>query len=263
MRISADRIDSRNTLARVTVDAEELAMTNHAHPGLGRCLLVVDREEIRPVHRLPHRRIKSQSRRDSWDCHAMTGRTLTLGMTSRAQVALRVGLNSMLTKEVAVVDHVALWRNALRLKLHVTAIAVAYVPLSGVIVTAKARRHAGSKGGVFVLHVHVAANTISRAPLEVTGMGEAQVLARHLGPVPCPSSPMALRARVGVVRVFVTLDASLRRRKVQRAGLTSVLDARVTFETVDALEHVGSVLEGALRLLALALEPEDLGAGAR
>jgi hypothetical protein len=102
----------------------------------------------------------------------MTGRTLTLSVTSRAEVALRVGLNSVLAKEVAVVDHMAFRWDALRLKLYVTAIAVAHVPLSGVIVTAKAGRHVGSKGGVFVLHVHVAANAIPRALIEVVGMGE-------------------------------------------------------------------------------------------
>ena len=176
---------------------------------------------------------------------------------------MRVGLHSVLAQKVAVVDHVALWRDSLGRELYVTAIAVAHVPLSGMIVTAKAGRHVGAKGAVLVLHVHVAANAISRAPFEVAGMGEAQVLARHLGPVPCPRSPMALRARVGVVRVFVTLDAASRRREVERAGLARVLDARVTLETVDALEHVGSMLEGTLRLLALALQPEDLGAGAR
>jgi hypothetical protein len=41
------------------------------------------------------------------------------------------------------------------------------------------------------------------------------------------------------------------------------LDAPVTLETVDAVEHVNSMLEGSLRWLALALQPEDLGAGAR
>jgi hypothetical protein len=157
----------------MAVDAEELAMTDHAHAGLGRCLLVVDREEIRPVHRLAHRRVKSQSRGDSWCRHAMTGRTLTLSVTSRAEVALRVGLHSVLAQKVAVVDHVALWRDSLGRELYMTAIAVAHVPLSGVIVTAEARRHVGAKGGVLVLHVHVAANAISRALLEVAGMGEA------------------------------------------------------------------------------------------
>jgi len=103
----------------------------------------------------------------------MTGRTLTLSVTSRAEVALRVGLYSVLAQKVAVVDHVALWRDSLGRELYMTAIAVAHVPLSGVIVTAEARRHVGAKGGVLVLHVHVAANAISRALLEVDDMGEA------------------------------------------------------------------------------------------
>ena len=253
MWIAAGRVDSGDSLARMAVDAEQLAMTDHAHAGLGRCLLVVDREEIRSVHRLAHRRVKSQSRGDSRGRHAMTGRTLTLSVTSRAEVALRVGLHSVFAQKVAVVDHVALWRDSLGRELDVTAIAVAHVPLPRVLVTAEARRHVGTKGGILVLHVHVAANAISRALLKVVGMGEAQVLACHLGRVPCPLSPMALRARVGVVRVFVTLDAASCRREVERVGLARVLDARVTLETVDALEHVRSMLEGSLRLLALAL----------
>jgi hypothetical protein len=172
-------------------------------------------------------------------------------------------LDSVLAKKVAIVDHMAFWWDTLRLKLHVTAIAVAHVPLPGVLVAAKACRHVGAKGGVFVLHVDVAANAIPCALLEVAGMGEAQVLARHLGPMACPLSAVAIRARVGVVWVFVTLDASLRCRKVQRTGLTRVLDASVTLETVDALEHVSSMLERTLRRVVLALQTEDLGAGAR
>lgn len=263
MWIAAGRIDSRNPLARMTVDAEQRAVTNHAHTGLGGCLLVVDREEIRTVHRLPHGRIKSQPRWDGRNRHAMTGRTLTLSVTSRAEVALRVGLNSMLAKEVAVMDHVAFWWNALGSELYVTAIAVTHVPLSGVFVTAKARSHAGSKGGVPVADVYVASNAISDAFLGVRSMGEAQMLPGHFGPVPRTRSTVAIRARVRVVRLFVTLDATLRRRNVQWAGLPRVLDAPVAFETVDALQHVSSMLEGALLLLALALQPEDFSARAR
>ena len=144
----------------------------------------------------------------------MAGRTLALRVTSRAEVGLRVGLNSVLAKKVAVVDHVALWRDTLRLKLHVTAIAVAHVPLPGVLVAAKACGHVGSKRGVFVLYVHVAANAVSCTFLGVAGVGETQVLARHRGPVTRPRSAMAVRASVRIVRVFVALDAASRRRKV-------------------------------------------------
>jgi hypothetical protein len=74
---------------------------------------------------------------------------------------------------------------------------------------------------------------------------------------------MAIRAQIRVMRVFVALDASLRGWKMQRAGLTRVLDTRVTLDTVDSLEQVRSMLERALRRVALALDPENLGAGAR
>jgi hypothetical protein len=193
----------------------------------------------------------------------MAGRTLALSVTSRAEVALRVGLNSVLSKKVAVVDQMALWRDTFRLQFHVAAIAVTHVPLPGVLVAAEACRHVGSKGGVLVLDVHVAANADPCACLGVAGMGEAQMLARHLRSVARPRAAMAIRAGVRVVRVFMALDASLRCRKMQRAGLTRVLDARVTLDTVDSIEQVRSMLERALRRVALALEPENLGAGAR
>ena len=247
----------------MTVDAEELAVTNHAHPRLGCGLLVVDREEIRAVHRLPHRGVEREPRRDRRDRHAMTGRTLALRVTGRAEVALCVGLNSVLAKKVAVVDHMALWRDTLRLKLHVTAITVAHVPLSGVLVAAKARGHIGSKGGVFVADVHVAAHAISGAFLGMACVGKTQMLTRHLGSMACPSPAMAVLAGVRVVRIFVTLDATGRRRKVQRAGLTRFLDAPVTLEAVDAFQHVSSMFERTLRRVVLALQAEDLGAGAR
>jgi hypothetical protein len=72
---------------------------------------------------------------------------------------------------------------------------------------------------------------------------------------------VAVRARVRVVRVFMTLDASFRCRKMQWAGLSSVPDASVTFETVDPLEDVCAMLERPVLLLLL--EPKHLRARSR
>lgn len=47
---------------------------------------------------------------------------------------------------------------------------------------------------------------------------------------------------------------------MQRPRVSCVLDTRVAFQAVDSLDHVGTVLEGAV--LFFLLEPEHLGTSA-
>jgi hypothetical protein len=75
---------------------------------VSRGLLVVDRDEIRTVHGVPHRLIETESRWNRRHRDAMASRALTLRMARRAQIGLGVRLHSMLTKEVAIVNDVAL-----------------------------------------------------------------------------------------------------------------------------------------------------------
>jgi len=59
--VSAERIGARDSGSGVTVDAEELAMTDDAHARLSGGLLVVNREEVGAMHRLAHRRVEGQT----------------------------------------------------------------------------------------------------------------------------------------------------------------------------------------------------------
>jgi len=61
MRIPTNRILARYPQPRVAVDAKELAVTDDALCGVGDRLLVVDRDEVRSVHRIAQRCIKPKS----------------------------------------------------------------------------------------------------------------------------------------------------------------------------------------------------------
>ena len=163
MGVAARRVDSRNSLTRVTVDAEELAVADDAHPWISRRLHVVYRKKVRAVHRLSHRRIEGQPRRNSRHGDPMAGRAFTLRVTGRAQVRLGGGLQAVLTQEVTIVHHVAFRQGALGRELDMTAVTIAYVPLTSVLVTTEAGGHVGSKGRVLVAHIDVATHAIPGA----------------------------------------------------------------------------------------------------
>ena len=61
MRVPANRILARDSQPRVAIDAKELAVTDDALRRVGDCLLVVNRDEVRAVHRITQRRIKTKS----------------------------------------------------------------------------------------------------------------------------------------------------------------------------------------------------------
>jgi hypothetical protein len=184
-------------------------------------------------------------------------------MAGRTQIALRIGLHPMLAKEVPVVNEMAFGRGAFRCQLHVATIAVAHVPLAGVLMAAEASCHVGAQRGVFKGHVDVAAHAISCPALGVRGVRKSQVLTRHLCRVTSSRSSVAIRAGVGIVRVLVATDAVFRRGQMKRTGLTGLLNARMTLVAVDPFEHVGAMLKRTLWALVLTLEPENLGAGSR
>jgi hypothetical protein len=60
------------------------------------------------------------------------------------------------------------------------------------------------------------------------------------------------------VRFFVARDAILGRRKVDGTFLASELNTRVALQAIDALDHMGAVLER--MVLPLLLETQHLGA---
>jgi len=59
--VPADRIGARDSRSGMTVDTEELAVTDDAHARLSRGFLVVNREEVGAMHRLAHRRVERQT----------------------------------------------------------------------------------------------------------------------------------------------------------------------------------------------------------
>jgi hypothetical protein len=97
------------------------------------------------------------------------------------------------------------------------------------------------------------------AGLHVHGMRESKVLTRHLGRVPIPRAPVAVRTGVRVMRILMALDAPGGGRKVQRSGLAGLLDASVALEAVDAIDDMGAVLE--CPVLLFLLEAQHFGAG--
>jgi len=193
----------------------------------------------------------------------VTSGALPLRVTGRAQIALRVGLHPVLAKKISIVNQVAFRGYAFGGQLHVTAIAIAHVPLPGVLVAAEASCHVGAQRRVFVAHVDVAAHAIAGPALGVRGVRKPQVRSGHLRRVAGSGAAVAIRAGVRVVRILMTGHAILRRRKVKRAGFAGLLNAGVAFVAIDAFEHVGPMLKRTLWIVVLALQPENFCAGTR
>jgi hypothetical protein len=193
----------------------------------------------------------------------MTSRALALGVAGGAQIALRIGLNPVLAKEVSVMHQVALRRAAFGRQLDVATVAVAHVPLSCVLMAAEAGRHVRAQRSIFEGHVDVAANAVAGSGFLMCGMRKPQVFPGHLRGVTSSRTAVAIGAGVGVVRILVAANAVFGRRKMKRTGFAGFLNADVAHGAVDAIEHVGPVLERALLAIALTLQSENLGARPR
>jgi len=107
MWISSCRIGAGNAFARVAIDTEQLAVADDAHARISRRLHVVNRKEIRSVHRLSHRRIEGEPRRNCRHSDPVACRALALRVAGGAQVGLGGCLQAVLAEEVTIVYHVA------------------------------------------------------------------------------------------------------------------------------------------------------------
>jgi hypothetical protein len=110
-------------------------------------------------------------------------------------------------------------------------------------------------------HVHVATDAIAGAFLVVLCVRETKVAACHLSGVPISRTPVAVRARIRIVRLLVALDAVGGRGKMKRSGFPCFFDSRVALEAVDSFHEVGAVLESMVGFVLL--EAQHLGAGSR
>ena len=260
MRVATGCVVAGDPEAGVAIDAVELAVADDALGRVGGCLLVVDRDEIRAVHRIAHRLIETKARGNRGNGDAVACRALTLRVAGRAQIALSVRLHAMLAKEIATVDHVAFGKSHLAGEVDMAPATVARRPLVLVGMAAEAGRMLGLDVVGIDGDVHMAADAVSRAFLAMEFVREAKVAPGHLGGVPISGAPMAVGASVRIVRFRVALDTVLGGRPMERTGLAGRLHAVVAFEAIDALHHVGAVLERVVLLLLL--EAEHLGAGA-
>ena len=242
----------------MAIDAKELTVASDALPRIGSRLLVVHRDEIRTVHRIPHRFVEAEPRRNRRDGDSVTGAALALGMALGAEVALRVGLHPVLSKEIPVVDDVALGQRHFARQVDMTTAAISGRPLTLVRMTAEARRVLDPHIVRVDRHVDVAAHTIARAFLAMELVREPKVASRHFGRASIASAAVAVGAGIGVVGVLMALDAVRSRREVEGAFLTGALDAIVTLQTIDAFDHVGTMLERVV--FSFLLESQHLGA---
>jgi hypothetical protein len=164
----------------------------------------------------------------------------------------------MLAQEIAVVNHMAFGRRRLSREIDVAPTAVSRVPLALVRVAAEARRMLDSNVVRVDRDVHMTSHAVSCARLFVDCVGKAQVLAGHLSGLAISGPPMAVGAGAGIMRILMALYAIGSRGEVQRARFSGFLDAGMALEAIDALDHVGTVLE--CSILFVLLEAEHLRA---
>ena len=227
----------------MAIDTEERAVANDTCGRISRGLPIMHRHEIGSMHRVPHRRVEIEPRGNRGHGDAVTLCALALRVAGRAQVALGAGLHAMFTQEVAIVNHVALRSRHLARQVHVTAAAVARVPLVFVGMAAEAGGMLDADVVRVGRDIQLSSHTVPSAFFVVRCMREAQMLARHLRCMAIPRAPVAVGARVGIMRIFVAFHALRGRREVHGPGLSGLLNARVAFQAIDAFDDVRSVLE--------------------
>jgi hypothetical protein len=72
---------------------------------------------------------------------------------------------------------------------------------------------------------------------------ETQVCARHFGALLCLGQSMAPAAFPIVVRFFMTIEAILGRRQMQRTFFARGCSTRMTTSAMNSLEHMCAMLE--------------------
>ena len=147
----------------MAIHAEKLAVTGDACRGVGHGLLVVHRDEVGSMHRVPHGGVEIQPRRDHRDSNAVTLGALALRVTGGAQIALCVRLHAVLAEEVTVMNHVAFRPRHLSGQIDVASTTVARVPLAFVRVATEARRVLRADVVGVGGHVHMAAYAVPGA----------------------------------------------------------------------------------------------------
>ena len=154
----------------MTVDAEELAVADDALPRVRSGLLIVHRDEVRPVHRIAHGSIEAKSRWNSRHSDPVTGRALPLRVAGRAEVPLCIRLHAVLAQKVPIVNHVAFRERHFPRQIDVASPAVARCPLSLVGVTAEAGWVLGAHVVGVDRDVDVASHAVACALFGVCGM---------------------------------------------------------------------------------------------
>jgi hypothetical protein len=189
--------------------------------------------------------VESQtSRQDRHRPHTVTRGALPLGVAGRAEIACARRARAVLTNKVAVVNHVVVGERALGGEVDVASVAITHRPLVSMLVAAEARGHLRKYGvGARLCDLHMAVNAVALGGEHVLRVRETQLRARERDGLSDVRFAMATFTGSLIVRLLVAAAAGGIRRKVQRSWLAGQVDAHVTFDAVDPLENVRSVLK--------------------
>jgi hypothetical protein len=174
----------------------------------------------------------------------MARRALPLGVAARAEVARAGRSYTMLADEVSVVNEVIVGRYSLVAQIDVAAVAVAHRPLVAVLVASEAGGHLRQDGlRTRFGHVGMAPNAIAVDRTHVAWVIESKLRACELRHLAYVRFAVTQHARSIVVGLLVASPADGVGRKMDRSRVSSERDPYMAFDAVDALEHVGAVLE--------------------
>lgn len=164
-------------------------------------------------------------------------------MAGAAQGAFTRGAGSVLAHEVWPMHHMTFRQTVFRLQVHVATIAIGHLPLLFVLMTGEASGHRRTQRAILCTHIHMTADAIAFGGIHVGRMLELEVLARHGRLLTQLMGAMALVTRVWIVRLFVATHAVVRIGQMHRALLARRVRTFVTLKAMDAVEHMGPVLE--------------------
>lgn len=234
-----------NTLTCMARTAHARRMTRRAQSGIRSRFFAVARGESGAMNAETRRIVEKHSFRQERRRYAMTTQAGSFGMAIHAQLLLRRRTNSMLAHEIPRMNQMVVGTNPFVLKVDVTGVAAILGEVFFMGVAASASRHFGAEDFAAAGDIDMAADAIAGRSRGMGAMFESQMFPGHLRTAASLGQAVTTIAIAIVVGFFMTIDAILGRREMQRSFVSRSGGSGVAFAAMNSFEHVRTVFEGA------------------
>ena len=232
-----------NTFARVTTAANTRRMTSRAQSWIRARFFAMARRESRAMYTHTCWIVKKDSFWQKRGRCTMTTQARSFRMTIHAKLPLRRRANSVFSYEITGMNKMVVRTNALVTQIHMARITSILCEFFFVRMAASAGRHSRSQDFGTIGDIHVTSHAIAVHPWHMRSMFEPQKRSRHFGALFGLRQSMTTAAFMIVVRFFMTIEAILCGRQMQRPFFACRCSASVTTTAMNSFEHVRSMLE--------------------